>query len=55
MLLPGPSDVAVQDQLTSGALVRFPLRPPALRLRPVWRADRASVPGLREVLQTATA
>ncbi|MFI9157352.1 LysR family transcriptional regulator [Kitasatospora aureofaciens] len=41
-------EFAVQDPLASGALVRLPLVPPPLRLRLVWRADRETVPGLRE-------
>ncbi|MFD5463541.1 LysR family transcriptional regulator [Kitasatospora sp. NPDC127059] len=48
-------DFAVQDALTAGTLVRLPLAPPPLRLRLVWRADRESVPGLREVLCAAAA
>ncbi|KJS57256.1 LysR family transcriptional regulator [Streptomyces rubellomurinus subsp. indigoferus] len=46
---------AVHDQLASGALVRLPLDPPPLHLRLVWRADRETVPGLREVLYAAAA
>jgi DNA-binding transcriptional LysR family regulator len=46
---------AVNDQLTSGALVRLGLDAPDLKLRLVWRADRETVPGMREVLYAASA
>ncbi|MFG2845837.1 LysR family transcriptional regulator [Kitasatospora sp. NPDC048296] len=48
-------DFAVRDPLASGALIRLPLDPPPLHLRLVWRADRETVPGLREVLYAAAA
>nr|WP_223241981.1 LysR family transcriptional regulator [Streptomyces sp. CBMA123] len=48
-------DFAVQDALTAGTLVRLPLAPPPLHLRLVWRADRDTVPGLREALYAAAA
>ncbi|MFJ8627205.1 LysR family transcriptional regulator [Kitasatospora sp. NPDC093550] len=46
---------AVHDQLAAGTLVRLPLATPPLHLRLVWRADRETVPGLREVLHAASA
>ncbi|GHF58943.1 LysR family transcriptional regulator [Kitasatospora xanthocidica] len=48
-------EFAVHDQLAAGTLVRLPLDPPPLHLRLVWRADRETVPGLREVLYAASA
>ncbi|MFH8380729.1 LysR family transcriptional regulator [Kitasatospora sp. NPDC018058] len=48
-------DFAVRDPLTAGTLIRLPLDPPPLHLRLVWRADRETVPGLREVLYAAAA
>ncbi|WP_234434986.1 LysR family transcriptional regulator [Streptomyces pyridomyceticus] len=50
-------DFAVHDQLAAGTLIRLPLTPPPppLHLRLVWRADRETVPGLREVLYAASA
>lgn len=48
-------EFAVTDQLISGALVRLPLDTPDLSLRLVWRADRETLPGLREVLYAASA
>ncbi|MFD8707951.1 LysR substrate-binding domain-containing protein [Kitasatospora sp. NPDC059648] len=48
-------EFAVQDPLASGALVRLPPVPPPLHLRLVWRADRETVPGLRQVLHAAAA
>ncbi|MFH9348359.1 LysR family transcriptional regulator [Kitasatospora sp. NPDC017646] len=48
-------EFAVRDPLAAGTLVRLPLDPPPLHLRLVWRADRESVPGLREVLYAAAA
>ncbi|MER6302520.1 LysR family transcriptional regulator [Kitasatospora sp. NPDC001539] len=51
-LLPG---FAVHEPLVSGTLVRLPLDPPPLRLRLVRRADRETVPGLRDVLHAAAA
>ncbi|MFJ9771709.1 LysR family transcriptional regulator [Kitasatospora sp. NPDC101157] len=48
-------EFAVQDPLAAGTLVRLPLVPPPLHLRLVWRADRETVPGLREVLYAAAA
>ncbi|MFI6977553.1 LysR family transcriptional regulator [Embleya sp. NPDC050154] len=44
---------AVADQLASGKLIRLALDAPDLTLRLVWRPDRESVPGLREVLYAA--
>jgi DNA-binding transcriptional LysR family regulator len=48
-------EFALTEQLRSGTLVRLPLDTPALRLRLVWRADRETLPGLREVLYAASA
>jgi DNA-binding transcriptional LysR family regulator len=48
-------EFAVADQLISGTLVRLGLDTPDLNLRPVWRADRETLPGLREVLYAASA
>jgi DNA-binding transcriptional LysR family regulator len=44
---------AVADALASGTVVRLPLEVPDLRLRLVWRADRAARAGLRELLYAA--
>ncbi|MGW9209244.1 LysR family transcriptional regulator [Embleya sp. NPDC055664] len=46
---------AVADQLAAGTLVRLPLDTPDLTLRLVWRPDRETLPGLREVLYAAAA
>ncbi|MER7756953.1 LysR family transcriptional regulator [Kitasatospora sp. NPDC097643] len=46
-------EFAVHDELAAGSLIRLPLEVPGLHLRLVWRADRESVPGLREVLYAA--
>lgn len=46
---------AVADQLASGKLIRLALDAPDLTLRLVWRPDRESLPGLREVLYAAAA
>jgi DNA-binding transcriptional LysR family regulator len=43
-------EFAVTDQLDSGALARLDLDTPDLNLRLVWRADRETIPGLRDVL-----
>ncbi|MBV2153774.1 LysR family transcriptional regulator [Kitasatospora sp. SUK 42] len=48
-------EFAVQDHLTAGTLIRLPLETPPLHLRLVWRAERETVPGLREVLHAASA
>ncbi|MET8627543.1 LysR family transcriptional regulator [Kitasatospora sp. NPDC004669] len=48
-------DFAVHAPLTAGTLIRLPLDPPPLHLRLVWRADRETVPGLRDVLYAAAA
>ncbi|WP_052489420.1 LysR family transcriptional regulator [Streptomyces sp. 150FB] len=48
-------DFAVTAQLAAGTLVRLGLDAPDLALRLVWRSDRESVPGLREVLYAAAA
>jgi DNA-binding transcriptional LysR family regulator len=48
-------EFAVTDQLTSGTLVRLGFDTPDLNLRLVWRADRETLPGLREVLYAASA
>lgn len=45
---------AVADSLRSGALVRLDLPLPDLSLRLVWRDDRESLPGLRDILYAAT-
>jgi DNA-binding transcriptional LysR family regulator len=45
---------AVSDQLASGSLVRLDIEVPDLSLRLVWRADRESLPGVREVLYAAS-
>ncbi|MEV4183663.1 LysR family transcriptional regulator [Streptosporangium canum] len=44
---------AVADSLRSGALVRLDLPLPDLSLRLVWREDRESLPGMRDVLYAA--
>ncbi|MEU0934732.1 LysR family transcriptional regulator [Embleya sp. NPDC005971] len=46
---------AVADQLAAGSLIRLALDAPDLTLRLVWRPDRESLPGLREVLYAAAA
>ncbi|GAA2808045.1 LysR family transcriptional regulator [Kitasatospora sp. CM 4170] len=48
-------EFAVRDALAAGSLVRLPVvsRELQLHLRLVWRSDRESVPGLREVLYAA--
>jgi DNA-binding transcriptional LysR family regulator len=46
-------EFAVADELAAGTLVRLGLRPPDLSLRLVWRTDRETLPGLREVLYAA--
>jgi DNA-binding transcriptional LysR family regulator len=48
-------EFAVRDRLGSGALARIPLDAPDLSLRLVWRTDRETMPGLREVLYAASA
>ncbi|MFJ2578664.1 LysR family transcriptional regulator [Kitasatospora aureofaciens] len=48
-------EFAVRDELAAGSLIRLPLPTPGLHLRLVWRSDRESVPGLREVLYAAAA
>ncbi|QKW35475.1 LysR family transcriptional regulator [Actinomadura sp. NAK00032] len=48
-------EFAVRDRLGGGALARLALDAPALSLRLVWRADRETLPGLREVLYAAAA
>jgi DNA-binding transcriptional LysR family regulator len=48
-------EFALTDQLTSGTLVRLRLDIPDLCLRLVWRADRETLPGVREVLYAASA
>lgn len=48
-------EFAVTDQLTSGTLVRLGFDPPDLTLRLVWRADRETLPGLREVRYAGSA
>ncbi|MFE1446143.1 LysR family transcriptional regulator [Streptomyces olivaceoviridis] len=44
---------AVSDSLRTGTLVELALPVPDLSLRLVWRKDRESVPGLRDVLYAA--
>ncbi|KAB2371082.1 LysR family transcriptional regulator [Actinomadura montaniterrae] len=48
-------EFAVRDRLESGALARLALDAPDLSLRLVWRTDRETMPGLREVLYAASA
>ncbi|WP_433468783.1 LysR family transcriptional regulator [Spirillospora sp. CA-128828] len=48
-------EFAVRDRLEAGTLARLAFDPPGLGLRLVWRADRETVPGLREVLYAASA
>lgn len=48
-------EFAVRDRLDAGTLVRLALDTPDLSLRLVWRADRETLPGLREVLYAASA
>jgi DNA-binding transcriptional LysR family regulator len=45
---------AVTDSLGSGKLIALDLPLPALSLRLVWREDRESLPGMRDVLYAAT-
>ncbi|QXJ25533.1 LysR family transcriptional regulator [Actinomadura graeca] len=44
---------AVRERLDAGTLVRLALDAPSLSLRLVWRGDRESLPGLRDVLYAA--
>lgn len=44
---------AVADSLRSGALVPLDLPLPDLSLRLVWREDRESLPGMRDILYAA--
>lgn len=46
---------AVAERVAAGALVRLALDVPALSLRLVWRADRETLPGMREVLYASAA
>jgi DNA-binding transcriptional LysR family regulator len=48
-------EFAVRAELESGSLVRLDLPVHALSMRLVWRADRETVPGLRDVLYAASA
>jgi DNA-binding transcriptional LysR family regulator len=48
-------EFALTNQLISGTLVRLRLDTPDLSLRLVWRADRETLPGLRDVLYAASA
>ncbi|WP_236009735.1 substrate-binding domain-containing protein [Actinomadura physcomitrii] len=48
-------EFAVRDRLDSGALARLALDAPDLGLRLVWRTDRETMPGLRDVLYAASA
>ncbi|MGC0419972.1 LysR family transcriptional regulator [Embleya sp. AB8] len=48
-------EFAVAPQLAAGTLTRLALDAPDLSLRLVWRPDRESLPGLREVLYAAAA
>ncbi|MFC1413899.1 LysR family transcriptional regulator [Streptacidiphilus sp. N1-12] len=48
-------EFAVRAELASGSLVRLQLPVSDLQLRLVWRADRETVPGLREMLYAASA
>ncbi|KAA2267054.1 LysR family transcriptional regulator [Solihabitans fulvus] len=47
-------EFAVATDLDSGSLVRLGLPTPALSLRLVWRADRETLPGLRDILYAAS-
>jgi DNA-binding transcriptional LysR family regulator len=47
-------EFAVRDRLAAGTLVRLPLDAPHLYLRLVWRADRESVPAVRDMLYAAS-
>lgn len=46
-------EFAVADQLAAGTLIRLDLQPPDLTLRLIWRADRETLPHLREILYAA--
>jgi DNA-binding transcriptional LysR family regulator len=48
-------EFAVTDELAAGTLVRLPLDIPPLTLRLVWRPDRESLPGVRDILYAASA
>jgi DNA-binding transcriptional LysR family regulator len=45
---------AVADSLHAGTLVQLDLPLPDLTLRLVWREDRESLPGMRDILYAAT-
>ncbi|MDN3354396.1 LysR family transcriptional regulator [Actinomadura sp. DC4] len=47
-------EFAVADSLSAGTLVRLDLPVPDLSLRLVWREDRESLPGMRDILYAAT-
>jgi DNA-binding transcriptional LysR family regulator len=47
-------EFAVRDRLDSGALAALAFDVPALGLRLVWRTDRETLPGLRDVLYAAS-
>ncbi|MEV4459916.1 LysR family transcriptional regulator [Microbispora sp. NPDC049633] len=46
---------AVADRVAAGALARLAFDVPGLSLRLVWRADRESLPGMREILYASAA
>ncbi|WP_182900998.1 LysR family transcriptional regulator [Microbispora sp. H10830] len=46
---------AVADQVAAGALARLAFDVPGLSLRLVWRADRETLPGMREILYASAA
>ncbi|WP_328394615.1 LysR family transcriptional regulator [Nocardia sp. NBC_00416] len=46
-------EIAVADSVERGTLVRLDFPAPALSLRLVWRTDRESLPGLRDILYAA--
>ncbi|GII61701.1 LysR family transcriptional regulator [Sphaerisporangium krabiense] len=48
-------EFAISDSLTNGTLTRLPLTTPDLSLRLVWRSDRETLPGLRDLLYAASA
>lgn len=48
-------EFAVSSALAAGTLVRLDVPTPDLALRLVWRADRESLPGLRDLLYAASA